>query len=172
MSATSSRLYCAAMPCQNGTDHLGGILADVWVRKTLAPSQRPDCLDTRIHAAGRRQETSAASVRTELLRRYQSRRSEAYQSYNNGTETAGPPHRHGAGHISNREWSHISSGHGIADDRLPGRPDSSRQPTMMKAGKKTAAVAKWLAGPGLCPSLIISSPWDRAADRLPLPRRN
>ncbi len=52
--------------------------------------------------------------------------------------------------------------HGIASDRLPGRPDSSRQLTD-EGRKKTAAVAKMARRAGLAPSLIISSPYDRAA---------
>jgi phosphohistidine phosphatase len=51
--------------------------------------------------------------------------------------------------------------HGIADDRLPGRPDSSRQLTG-EGRKKTATVAKMARRAGATPSLIISSPYDRA----------
>jgi phosphohistidine phosphatase len=51
--------------------------------------------------------------------------------------------------------------HGIADDRSLGRPDSSRQLTD-EGRKKTASVAKMARRAGVNPSLIISSPYDRA----------
>ncbi|HWE48990.1 MAG TPA: phosphohistidine phosphatase SixA [Bryobacteraceae bacterium] len=51
--------------------------------------------------------------------------------------------------------------HGIAEDRMPGHPDSSRQLTE-EGRKKTALVAKMARASGVKPSLIISSPFDRA----------
>lgn len=51
--------------------------------------------------------------------------------------------------------------HGIAEDGAPGKPDSARQLTH-EGRRKTAAVAKMARGAGVEPSLILSSPYDRA----------
>jgi len=51
--------------------------------------------------------------------------------------------------------------HGIAEEGSFGRPDSSRQLTE-EGRKKTAAVAKMARRAEVRPSLIISSPYDRA----------
>lgn len=51
--------------------------------------------------------------------------------------------------------------HGIAEDGGPGKPDSARQLTD-EGRRKTAAVAKMARGAGVDPSLILSSPYDRA----------
>jgi phosphohistidine phosphatase len=51
--------------------------------------------------------------------------------------------------------------HGIAEEASAGHPDSSRQLTE-EGRKKTAAVAKMARLAGAEPSLILSSPYDRA----------
>jgi phosphohistidine phosphatase len=54
--------------------------------------------------------------------------------------------------------------HGIAEEAAFGRPDSARQLTD-EGRKKTAAVAKMARRADVRPSLIISSPYDRAMRR-------
>jgi len=51
--------------------------------------------------------------------------------------------------------------HGIAEDGLPGTPDSARQLTD-EGRQKTARVVKMARAAGVAPSLILSSPYDRA----------